>query len=102
VIDPNGAAACTPDAAVGRDFLTQTCGQVAQGYVAVTGLVPDGTGAVVVRREDGSTINAGVSANYVDVRVPVAAEGELPIAVEYGGQVFPVPDTPIEALTCDE
>ena len=102
VIYPNGGATCTPDAAVGKDFHTQTCGQVAQGHVAVTGLVPDGTSSVVVRRNDGSAFNASVSANYLDARVPVTTASEFPAAVEYGGEAFPVPSTPIEALVCDK
>jgi hypothetical protein len=68
----------------------------------VTGLVPDGTSAVVIRRKDGSAINAGVIDNYLDARVPVAAEGEVPTAVEYGGEAFPVPNMPMDALVCDE
>jgi hypothetical protein len=102
VIDANGAAVCTPDEAVGKDFLTQTCGEIGAGVVAVTGLVPDGINAVTIRRKDGSALNASVTANYLDARVPVVAEGEVPTAVEYGGEAFPVPYMPVEALVCDE
>ena len=101
VLDSIGAAACTPDAAIGKDFLTQVCGRVAAGAVAVTGLVPDGTSAVTIRLKNGGVVNASVTANYLDARVSVTADGEQPTAVEYGGQVFPVPDTPMDALDCE-
>jgi hypothetical protein len=47
-------------------------------------------------------VNEGVAANYLDARVPVTAEGDLPAAVEYDGKAFPVPATPTDALGCGE
>jgi len=94
------SASCTPNEAVGQDFQVQTCGAVPQGVVSVSGLVPDGVRTALIRRSDGGGTEVAVQGNYLDASVPVIADGDIPTAVEYGGQAFPVPAVSLGEMTC--
>jgi hypothetical protein len=84
----SGAAVCTPNELVGTDFLVESS---CDGNTVVSGLVPDGTASVVIRRQDGSTQTVGVANNFMEAAVAVASESDVPVAVEYAGASYRVP-----------
>jgi hypothetical protein len=85
VVQSAGSGACTPNEHIGEDFQVQVCGQVPRGIVSLTGLVADDVSAVAVRLRDRSLVPVSVARNFVDARLPVHSEWELPVAVQLTG-----------------
>jgi hypothetical protein len=82
IVQSAGSEACTPNEHVGEDFQVQVCGQLPRGVISLTGLVADDVSAVAVRHRDASVVPASVSRNFVDARLAVHGESDLPVAVE--------------------
>jgi hypothetical protein len=82
IVQSAGSGACTPNEHIGRDFQIQVCGQLPRDVISLTGLVADDVSAVAVRLRDRSVVPVSVSRNFVDARLTVHGESDLPVAVE--------------------
>jgi hypothetical protein len=104
IIQSGGGGTCTPNEHIGEDFQVQVCGQLPRGTIAITGLVPDDVSAVAVRRQDRSAVLVPASLNFVNARLAVHGESDLPVAVEMttvqGTASAPVSALAPAALNC--
>jgi hypothetical protein len=104
IVRSAGGGTCTPNEHVHEDFQVQACGQLPRGVISLTGLVADDVSAVVVRQRDRSLVPASVSRNFVDARLAVHGEPDLPVAVELassrGTVTVPVAQLALADLSC--
>jgi hypothetical protein len=82
IVQSAAGGACTPIEHVGEDFLIQACGRLPRGIVSLTGLVADDVSRIAMRLRDGRAVPVSASRNFLNARLTVRSESDLPVAVE--------------------